>query len=581
MANGRLSLFRALAVLSACAAPSAGALLKRTNVANELAKLNATLGGRLYFNAPWELPCFSEYNGEPVTPNATACAAIQANYTDPMYRVDFVGQSMMPQWETCQVKSPYSGCLLNSNDPYDTTAYEGVNCQIGNIPEYYIDVQSYTDVQAAMNFSLKTGVNLTVKNKGHDYKGRSTGMGTVALWVSHLNSISYNPEFVPTGCSASSTYDAITIGPGAITEDIYEFADSINRTFIGGYHQTIGAGGGYVLGGGHSILSPVFGLAADRALEFKIVTPDGVYRTASQCENSDLFWALRGGGGSTWGVVIESTHELAPQVTLQVASISFAGNTNLINLAEWYSLLVNETYKWGKEGWGGHITVGTIIYVNPLMNNSAANASMQAAAEFAISQGGTAIVEELPSYLTFFNKYVTYAEAAVGPEITLGTRLLTTSLFETEEGRALLSGVITEVLPFAAPYVVQGTPFLYNYTRGATSFTPAWYDSLWHLSVHATWEWNSTVEEIAASYLNVSSHVQLFRDITPTSGAYFNEGDVYEPNHTYSYWGDNYAELLEVKKKYDPNGVMQCWQCVGWEGPSDPLYQCYLPLPQS
>lgn len=53
-------------------------------------------------------------------------------------------------------------------------------------------------------------------------------------------------------------------------------------------------------------------------VEFKVVTPDGQYRTANECQNEDLFWALRGGGGSTYGVVLETSQKVEPQLSLQV-----------------------------------------------------------------------------------------------------------------------------------------------------------------------------------------------------------------------------------------------------------------------
>jgi hypothetical protein len=93
-----------------------------------------------------------------------------------------------------------------------------------------------------------------------------------------------------------------------------------------------------VQGGGHSILSPSYGLgvdrvvsdllflkrtsidcnSADKKVEFKVVTPDGEYRVANECQNKDLFWALRGGGGSTWGVIMETSQKVEPQLRLQV-----------------------------------------------------------------------------------------------------------------------------------------------------------------------------------------------------------------------------------------------------------------------
>lgn len=55
-----------------------------------------------------------------------------------------------------------------------------------------------------------------------------------------------------------------------------------------------------------------------RKLEIKIVTPDGKLRIANAYQNPDLFWALRGGGGGTYGVVLESTSLVEPQMKLQV-----------------------------------------------------------------------------------------------------------------------------------------------------------------------------------------------------------------------------------------------------------------------
>ncbi len=65
----------------------------------------------------------------------------------------------------------------------------------------------------------------------------------------------------------------------------------------------------------------------------------------------------------------------------------------------------------------------------------------------------------------------------------LGSRLLNTTLFGTEDGRIALSNAIRDVLPFASPYVVVGTPFLYPYVEGTTSVTPAWRNSLWHVRI--------------------------------------------------------------------------------------------------
>ncbi|KAI1789969.1 FAD-binding domain-containing protein [Ganoderma leucocontextum] len=510
--------------------------------------LNITVGGSLHTFVPFEKACSSILEGQPVNVSAAACAALQANYTNPLYRVDHFGAYMNTQWETCQSSKVTDGCLLDSSNVSNPLAFEGVNCRLGNVPPYYINVRSATDVQAALAFSNSTGVRLSVKNKGHDFKGRSGGWSTLSLLVTSSLQTSHNAQFRPAGCSENTTYNAITTGAGVLTQDLYEFADSVNRTIIGGYHQTVGFSGGYLLGGGHSILSPVYGLAVDRVVQVQVVTPDGVYRTANECQNQDLFFALRGGGGSAFGVVLESTHRTEPKFVIQTAVLRFTPTGT--DLADWYALTVNNSLKWANDGWGGHIVGLTLIYVNPLLNATAARTSMQPAIGFVTARKGSATVEELPSWLAFFEKYVPSAEAFSG-----GSRLLPSRLFWTAAGRAQLSALINETLADAdaSLYIVAGTPWLYKPVpgaAGATATTPAWRDAVWHLEVGLPIGYNDTLADRADGYRAASKYTQRFRNLAPESGAYFNEGDVYEQDHEVAHWGtENYKKLLAVKQR--------------------------------
>jgi FAD/FMN-containing dehydrogenase len=76
--------------------------------------------------------------------------------------------------------------------------------------------------------------------------------------------------------------------------------------------------------GGHPVLSPVYGLGIDRVVQSKVVTPDDIFRTANECQYSDLFWAFRGGGAGTFGVVLETKHRLEKQLEVVVSLITFS-----------------------------------------------------------------------------------------------------------------------------------------------------------------------------------------------------------------------------------------------------------------
>ncbi|KAJ7447528.1 FAD-binding domain-containing protein [Mycena galericulata] len=547
-------------------------LLKQVDAspASKFASLNATLGGRLGETRPISEPCYENSTSD-------ACKYVQENYVNSTFRGDTYGATMYPVWETCYATD--QGCVLNYRDPTDPTPWTTQKCQIGSLSSAYLAVESVQDVQHAFAFAKSTGTLLSIKNTGHDFIGRSVLKNSLALWTHNLNNISYNATFVPEGGRADVNYTAITLGAGAQWYDAYKFADEHNVTVVGGYHPTVGASGGWLMGAGYSVLTPTLGLGVDRAVQFKIVTPDGVYRTANEYQNTDLFWALRGGGGGTFGVVLESTVLATPQVTLQVTSVSF--NRTQETARNFLKLIIDNGVQWSEAGWGGHMYQNSFISVNPLLTHDEAVASMKNATDYVSAQNGSVVIEELPSFFAFFEKYVPTAEAVVGVHPVLGTRLIPKSIFSNETAKAQLLDAFAAMTPYATvdPQINAVTPLLYNYTEGATSVLPAWREALWQVVFAAETSWNATEAEKQEVFSLVDSLTQPLRDAAPDSGAYMNEVFIYEPDFETAFWGDNYPRLLALKHKYDPNGLLDCWHCVGWQGAQDERYSCYPDFP--
>ena len=92
-------------------------------------------------------------------------------------------------------------------------------------------------------------------------------------------------------------------------KEVYEEMTKQGVLVVGGSCLSVGAAGGCPLGGCHSSMAPLYGLTVDNILEIDIVTADGTLLTANECENTDLFWALRGGGGGTYGIVTRMVHK--------------------------------------------------------------------------------------------------------------------------------------------------------------------------------------------------------------------------------------------------------------------------------
>lgn len=100
-------------------------------------------------------------------------------------------------------------------------------------------------------------------------------------------------EFKPKGCNATINTTAVTAGAASYVSDIYSHLDQYNLTVVDGMGPEVTMGG-YLTGGGHSPISNIFGLGSDQVYEVEMVTPQGEVITANECQNTDLFWAVRG-----------------------------------------------------------------------------------------------------------------------------------------------------------------------------------------------------------------------------------------------------------------------------------------------
>ena len=108
-----------------------------------------------------------------------------------------------------------------------------------------------------------------------------------------MRGISFHDGFTPQGCTKLINVSAITSAAGTQMRELNEEAHSRNLTIVSGGAETVGVGG-FLTGGGHSILSSTFGMAADQVLEMEVVTPGGEILTINECQNNDMFWAFRG-----------------------------------------------------------------------------------------------------------------------------------------------------------------------------------------------------------------------------------------------------------------------------------------------
>jgi len=194
---------------------------------------------------------------------------------------------------------------------------------------YAVAAESATDVVAAVNFARERNLRLVIKGGGHSFQGTSCAPDSLLIWTRRMNRIVLHDAFVPQDCAGQTAPEpAVEIGAGAIWLHVYEAVTGKASRFVrGGGCTTVGVAG-LVQSGGFGTFFKKFGTAAGSLLEAEIVTADGQVRVANACRDPDLFWAIKGGGGGTFGVVTKlvlKTYELpeafgSAELTVKAAS---------------------------------------------------------------------------------------------------------------------------------------------------------------------------------------------------------------------------------------------------------------------
>lgn len=339
--------------------------------------------------------------------------------------------------------------------------------------------------------------------------------------------------------------------------------------------------GGYIQGGGHSPLSSLYGMAADNVLGFEVVTSTGEFLTANSTSNPDLFWALRGGGGGTFGVVTSVIVKAYKDLPITTASWSF-DSTKLGKDKFWVATkaVIDRANDYVDNG------VYTYFILVPNPNGKDFFFSMQPFfAPNRTTAGLNTILAPLQSQLTALNipfspKITEYTgfypawqaqfplEFQSDVQTATGSRLFPRSNFATETGRNVTFTALRQTVE--ANQTIIGFNLAPTLARGGNvdnAVNPAWRTAVLHAISGTRWDIKASVADIRAARVSFTNGtMKKWRDVTPGSGSYLNEADRLEPNWQQSFWGSKYARLAQIKKDWDPKDVFWAANAVGSEG---------------
>ncbi|MGD2067131.1 MAG: FAD-binding oxidoreductase [Gemmatimonadota bacterium] len=223
-----------------------------------------------------------------------------------------------PAWQ--ELDSLLDGDVVLPGDDRYPSARKIWNARLDRRPAGIARCVNAGDVQAALDFARDAGLVVAVRGGGHDYSGHSTCEGGLVIDLAPLKEVSVDPEG-----------RTVRVGPGATWADVDGATQEYGLATPGGTVSSVGVGG-LTLGGGAGHLSRLHGLTIDNLLAAEVITPDRGPVRASEDENPDLFWALRGGGGN-FGVVTAfeyRLHEVGPEVLAAQLIFPYGQATSVI-----------------------------------------------------------------------------------------------------------------------------------------------------------------------------------------------------------------------------------------------------------
>lgn len=534
------------------------------------------------------------------------CDAIAAGYMNGTTRSHHYGAMEFLDWESCSTSS----CHLNSFAPASPVAG---SCSLGRLSAYHVDARNPDAIIATLTFARKHNIRVSIKNTGHDYFGRSTAANSLAIWTHHMKDTKYYKTFQPQGCPTKTTYTNVgLVGAGVQAEEAWQFFEPLNMMVTVGAVASVGIAGGFGQGGGHGPLAPMYGLMVDQAIEFDIVTAQGQFRTINECTDPDLFWAMRGGGGGTYAVLVNYKFQLHPAVPINVHSFRATFPTppsgsadRKLNISESAvhrdivrALARNQTLfaEYGIAGYNFLLPSHMVsLQVHPSTDTAALARITAQYHAFLSTHPGLEILEN--KYYTF-TKYSDWhaftltpwiaRNGPVGIGLSESGRFIPRPQFGSPEKVEELVDAVVDAMQFSYTQGASGAAHLYatgpfnHPDNSKTGVNPGWRTALWHVIMGGIWTTSTPADVRAQIQKTIPASIEPFKKLTPGGGCYMNEGDWTEPDWQSTFFGSNYAELEKVKRKWDPEGVFNCWKCVGWNGAEDPMYSCYshqAPLP--
>ncbi len=423
------------------------------------------------------------------------------------------------------------------------------NAMIDRRPALIARCTGAADVMLAVHFARENGLLLAVRGGGHNIAGNAVCDGGMMIDLSPMKLVRVDPD----------TRTA-HVGAGATLGDLDHETQAFGLATPTGINSTTGVAG-LTLGGGFGWLSRKYGMTIDGLTAADVVTANGKLLRASERENPDLFWAIRGGGGN-FGIVTRfefRLHPVGPNVLagLVVYPIDQARSA-LTQYREFAKTLPDESAAW------------IVLRKAPPLPFLPVSIHGKEVVIFALFHGGDpakgqALFEPVRRFGTPAGEHIgiqpfTAWQSAFDPLLTPGAR----NYWKSHNFTRLEDGLLDIVLKYVGQLPSPHTEIFIGQLGGAMSRVAA--DATAYsersaeyvMNVHGRWE--TAAEDKAC----VAWSRRLFDEAAPyaTGGVYVNFLTEDESDRVTKAYGGNFRRMAQIKAKYDPSNLFRLNQNV-------------------
>jgi FAD/FMN-containing dehydrogenase len=538
-------------------------------------KLNAAIGGNLLAVQPLLAACQHDSTG-------AACHEVLANLRNPFYISDQPAGTEVSGWLDAWTPAP---------------------------SVYAVKARRTADVVAGVDFARENRLRLAVKGTGHSYQGTSCAPDSLLIWTHAMNTVTVHDAFVARGCEGKmAPVPAVSCGAGAMWIDLYHAVTTgAGRYVQGGGCTSVGVAG-LIQSGGFGSFSKGFGTAASGLLEAEVVTADGRVRTVNACSDPELFWALKGGGGGSFGVVTRltlRTHELPRFFGAAWGRIKAQSDAAfrrlLARFFEFYAAKLLNPH-WGEQVHIGSDNVLELSMVQQGLDDEQTRALWQPFFDYvAASPLDFTVAEKLGARATPARHWwdvagnpsmiqdkrpdaVPYHGWWEGDQDQVGAFLhaydslwLPASLLEAQAQprliEALFAGSRHKSIQLHFNKGLAGAPQSALAAARSTATHPGVTEAF-VLVLIADGERPAypgmarPPMDLAAAHADaraIAAATAQVRKLAPDAGSYVSESNYFNERWSQDFWGRNYPRLRAVKDRYDPDGLFCVHHGVGSE----------------